>query len=1026
MSSAPASLLAGALLILDGGLQLLDLSQVFLDGLHGLGVGAVGVVKRDLQLVDVGLELLLHAKGLLLGLGLGLQGSLHGLESAGVVLAGVLKLILLLGKTAVDLGAALRQLQLGADDLGLLLFKSSLSLLQSGLELLLLHLELAASLVELMDGFATLSELIGEVMDLVGEDLVLALEALNVLEGLLILGLQLEELGRVAAGLLLASLQLDGDVLALELPVGDELVELTLLLLHGGGVGVGTLNVDHEVLNFASKTVLGLLEGRALAKSLLNLLFGLSQLGSQLALGLLELLGAGNALLLVLSAPHLSLGGGLGESAVELTLGLDLLLKLLLDRVEVSLGILEGGSQSGLGAGLLLEGALGVLELVAQLLLQLGESADLVLRILQLAQQIAILSLEALLGGSQLGNETSVLLNLAVAVGQLELELLGKLLGGGLALDDAIVLLGEVQQLARQRLLLLLQVVLQLLELVDLVSHLGDGVGVLLAESARNALMANVGFFEVAAEFEQLALAGLVESGLSGGGATGILETLGEVIQLLGQVGSLLLDLGAGLTLGFELFFDLLDAGGGVLDLLLGAGDGGVLVFVFGDEAAVLGVLALRRLLQVALHALQVVDGGEGSLELRLQLALGLVQIGAGLLLALQTVFELIQGGLELSLDLGQVVDLVLLGLKIVGGFPVVLLDLLLLAGELGDELVLLGHLVLEGLDLSLLGVLLLLGLGQGPLEVFDVLLELIALGGELLGGGGHRGVSILLVHQASLDLLELLLGGGLGLEGGLVLLLHVAAGLALGVEGSRELVSVGVDLDLSVLELGLEGLTLGKTVLGGGQIGADAIVQLLETELDEEGLELAVKEPPGPVLETKVLLDVPLDDLKGDLLLSLDVIGDVDEDAASLALHLHDDLGQSAFTDLLKGGQHAGAEHDLGLAATEGVGVHAGSDEGLGGALSGIVGQIGEDLGRDDRVTGHEVGVGDLVGQTQHTDADTLQHAVAVKLVHDERSIDVSGLLDLVGDDATHEVRMSRVQVGHQLHQGLSVGSRD
>merc|ERR1712142_1442788 len=38
--------------------------------------------------------------------------------------------------------------------------------------------------------------------------------------------------------------------------------------------------------------------------------------------------------------------------------------------------------------------------------------------------------------------------------------------------------------------------------------------------------------------------------------------------------------------------------------------------------------------------------------------------------------------------------------------------------------------------------------------------------------------------------------------------------------------------------------------------------------------------------------------------------------------------------------------------------------------------------------------------------------------------SVDVSRLLDLVGDDATDEVRVSRVQVGHQLHQGLSVGS--
>merc|ERR1712042_155136 len=142
------------------------------------------------------------------------------------------------------------------------------------------------------------------------------------------------------------------------------------------------------------------------------------------------------------------------------------------------------------------------------------------------------------------------------------------------------------------------------------------------------------------------------------------------------------------------------------------------------------------------------------------------------------------------------------------------------------------------------------------------------------------------------------------------------------------------------------------------------------------------------------------------------------------LALHLDDDLRQSTFTDLLKGGQHTGAEHDLGLSATERVGVHASGDEGLEGALLGVVGQVGEDLGSDNGVTRHEVSVGDLVGQTQHANTDTLQHAVAVKLMHDKGSVDVSRLLDLVGDDATDEVRMSRVQVGHQLHQGLSMGS--
>merc|ERR1719289_213563 len=1021
-----AGFLAGALLVLDGGLELLDLSQVLLDGLHGLGVGAVGVVQGHLQLIDVGLELLLHAKSLLLGLGLGLQGSLHGLKGAGVVLAGVLELILLLGQTAVDFGADLRQLQLGADDLGLLLFEGGLGLLQSGLELLLLHLELAASLVELVDGFAALSELVGEVVDLVGEDLVLALETFDVLEGLLVLGLELEELGGIAAGLLLAGLQLDGDVLALDLPVGDELVELTLLLLHGGGVGVGALDVDHEILDLAGETVLGLLEGRAFAERLLYLFLGLGQLGGQLALGLLELLGASDTFLLVLGAPHLGLGGGLGERAVKLALGFDLLLELLLDRVEISLGVLESGSQGGLGAGLLLEGALGVLKLVAQLLLQLGEGADLVLGILQLAQQIAVLGLQALLGGSQLGNETSVLLDLAVAVGQLELELLGKLLGGGLALNNAVVLLSEIQQLAGKRLLLLLQVVLELLELIDLIAHLRDGIGVLLAEGAGDGLVTDVGLLEVAAELEQLALARLVESGLSGGGAAGVLETLGQLVQLFGQIGTLLLDLGAGLTLGLELLFDLLDAGGGVLDLLLGAGDGGVLILVLGDETGVFGVLAFGRLLEIALHALEIVDAGEGSLELRLQLALGLVQVGTGFLLALQTVLELVQGGLELGLDLGKVVDLVLLGLEVIGGFPVVLLDLLLLAGELGDELVLLGHLVLERLDLGLLGVLLLLGLGEGSLKVLDVLLELLTFGSELLGGGGHGRVGVLLVHQAGLDLLELLLGGGLGLEGGLVLLLHVASGLALGGQSAGDLVSLGVDLHLGLLQLGLQGLTLGESVLGGGQIGAHAIVHLLETELDEEGLELAVKEPPGPVLETKVLLHVPLDALEGDLLSSLDVVGDVDEASADVRLHLDNDLGQSAFTDLLKHRQLPGTEHDLGLAASKGVRVHSCLDERLLGAFFRVSGQIGEGLRRYNRVTRHEVLMGNFVRQTQHANADALQHAVAVKLVHDEGSVDVSGLLDLVGDDAADEVWMSRMQVGHQFHQGFPVGSGD
>merc|ERR1740123_2724305 len=58
-------------------LSLPQLALVALDGLQSLIVGLVGVVESNLELVDVSLQLLLHAETLGLGLLLSLQGSLH-------------------------------------------------------------------------------------------------------------------------------------------------------------------------------------------------------------------------------------------------------------------------------------------------------------------------------------------------------------------------------------------------------------------------------------------------------------------------------------------------------------------------------------------------------------------------------------------------------------------------------------------------------------------------------------------------------------------------------------------------------------------------------------------------------------------------------------------------------------------------------------------------------------------------------------------------------------------------------------
>merc|ERR1712142_465000 len=144
------------------------------------------------------------------------------------------------------------------------------------------------------------------------------------------------------------------------------------------------------------------------------------------------------------------------------------------------------------------------------------------------------------------------------------------------------------------------------------------------------------------------------------------------------------------------------------------------------------------------------------------------------------------------------------------------------------------------------------------------------------------------------------------------------------------------------------------------------------------------------------------------------------------MGLHLEDDLGQSLFANLLQVRQLAGAEHHLGVSGSEVVWVHAAGRQRLVGAALGIRFHIGEDLRSDNGITGQEIRVRHLVRQTQHANTDTLQHSVAVELVHDEGRVGVTGLFDLVGNDAADEVRGSRVQVGHQLHQRLAMGRRN
>merc|ERR1719295_423511 len=332
--------------------------------------------------------------------------------------------------------------------------------------------------------------------------------------------------------------------------------------------------------------------------------------------------------------------------------------------------------------------------------------------------------------------------------------------------------------------------------------------------------------------------------------------------------------------------------------------------------------------------------------------------------------------------------------------------------------------------DAGLLGV----EVASGALE--DGLLLAQSGGGSLLLGGQFSlgllqlGREIgLLLSRLLLQSVELLLGLGSEIFGGLDSLHISHSNSAHAFDGGGEAGLLGGEFAVDSLDGFALGDSAGQHGLDLGQsLGHRLLARLLGhlgQDLAHLALDQGVELEPAPTADGVVDSDVSLDGGEKVLLgLEVVVFGELHEDNSGGTLHLEDDLGQRTFTDLLELGETTGAEHDLGGAATEFVGVESDLDESLGGAALGIAGHVGEDLGRDDGVTGHEVGVGDLVGQTQHANTDALEHAVAVKLVHDERSVDVSGLLDLVGDNATHEVRMGRVQVGHQLHQRLSVGS--
>merc|ERR1719436_1612542 len=326
-------------LLVDLDLGITHLECVLLDGGLGLSVAGNGVLESQSKVSSVSLKLLLHPESLSLALGLSLEGNLHGVQGLGLGLLHKQELFLLLSQATLNLLPDSIELELAPQHLVLLLLEGGLSLLQGRLKLELLGLQALPDFVNLVDGAAALADLVHDVLDLVGEGLVLPADFLQLEHGLLVGRLDLKQLRRGVASLLLADVEVEGQTVDLALPLADDLVKLLGLPVHGSVEDLGLVQAVGHVAALRGNLGLGLLNLVQLGVQVVNGSLSLSQSCGQLHLGHLELPTLGYSVGLILLAPALCLTLSLGSQSENVLTSGSLLVKGLTCAIKLVLQV---------------------------------------------------------------------------------------------------------------------------------------------------------------------------------------------------------------------------------------------------------------------------------------------------------------------------------------------------------------------------------------------------------------------------------------------------------------------------------------------------------------------------------------------------------------------------------------------------------------------------------------------------------------------------------------------------------------
>merc|ERR1719515_589903 len=143
------------------------------------------------------------------------------------------------------------------------------------------------------------------------------------------------------------------------------------------------------------------------------------------------------------------------------------------------------------------------------------------------------------------------------------------------------------------------------------------------------------------------------------------------------------------------------------------------------------------------------------------------------------------------------------------------------------------------------------------------------------------------------------------------------------------------------------------------------------------------------------------------------------------LTLDHSDPFDHKVITSLLKLSQSTGPEEDQGV--SQPISLTGEVDlvhEGIGGDL--VVAGAGNLSLSEASIPHLVVRVQHPVGESSHADPDTLEHTITGQLVHNERRLNLSGLLVGVGHKATDKVRSTIVEGGHQLSKRHEVDRGD